>query len=165
MTVTAVTKDAENCAMTIVAEYPATPALVWQLWADPRRLERWWGPPTHPASVTEHDLTPGGVVRYFMTGPDGERYHGGWRVTGAEAPQRLEFEDFFADEAGTENTELPRVRTVVTIVDDGAGTTRMTIESRWPSPEAMAQVLEMGMEEGIKQALGQTDALLAELPA
>lgn len=165
MTVTAVAKDPQRCSMTIVAEYPHDADRVWQLWADPRRLERWWGPPTHPATVTDHDLTPGGVVRYFMTGPDGERYHGGWRVIGAEAPHRLEFEDYFADETGTESTDLPQTRTVVSIDELGPGTTRMTIESHFSSPEAMAQLLEMGMEEGIRQALGQTDALLAEQPA
>ena len=38
----------------------------------------------------------------------------------------------------------------------------MTIETHYPSTEAMAQVLEMGMEEGIQLALGQTDALVAQ---
>jgi uncharacterized protein YndB with AHSA1/START domain len=163
MTVTAVTKDPVRASMTIVAEYSATAARVWRLWADPRRLERWWGPPTHPATVTDHDLSPGGVVRYFMTGPDGERFHGGWRVIGVEEPSRLEFEDFFAGEDGAENPDLPVTRTVVSIEVD-AGVTRMTIESHFPTPEALAQVLEMGMEEGITQALGQTDAILAEQP-
>lgn len=162
MTVTAVTKNLEQATMTIVAEYPAAPARVWQLWADPRQLERWWGPPTYPATVTDHDLAPGGLVRYYMTGPDGERYHGGWRMINAEEPSRLEFEDFFADDEGDENPDLPRTRTVVSIDGQGSGETRMTIESFFLSPEAMAQVLEMGMEEGITQALGQTDAILAE---
>jgi len=162
MTVTIVTKDPERCSMTIVAEYSATAARVWQLWAKPQLLERWWGPPTHPATVTVHDLAAGAVVRYFMTGPDGERYHGGWRVISAEAPSRLVFEDFFADEDGAENADLPKTRIVVSIEDTGAGRTRMIIESHFPSSQAMAQVLEMGMEEGIQLALSQTDALLAE---
>ncbi len=164
MTVTAVTKDPERCSMTVVAEYPATAALVWQLWADWQQLERWWGPPAFPATVTAHDLAAGGVVRYYMTGPDEERYHGGWRIVCAEAPSTLEFEDFFADEDGAENADLPQTRTVVSIEDTGAGITRMVIESHFPSSEAMAQVLEMGMEEGFKQALSQTDALLAKQP-
>ena len=88
MTVTTVTKTVEQATMTIVAEYSAAPARVWQLWADPRQLERWWGPPTHPATVTDHDLAPGGLVRYHMTGPDGEQYHGGWRMINAVEPFR-----------------------------------------------------------------------------
>lgn len=164
MTVVDVRKDMDRNAMTIVAEYPATAARVWQLWADPRQLERWWGPPTYPATVTEHDLTSGGTVRYFMTGPEGDRHHGGWRVLRAEEPRSLTLEDFFADEHGAEVTELPGATMVVSIEETAPGTTRMTIESTWASAEAMATVLEMGMEEGIQQALGQIEALLAAQP-
>ena len=40
----------------------------------------------------------------------------------------------------------------------------MSIESDFPSAEAMEQVLAMGMEEGLTQAVGQIDAILAEGP-
>lgn len=163
MTVKAVRKDLDQSTMSIEAEFSEASDRVWELWADPRRLERWWGPPGYPATVTEHALVVGGAVRYFMTGPEGERYHGGWNVTNVDEPYRLEFEDFFTDEDGRENLELPRTRTVVSI-DDDSGTTRMRIESHFPSSEAMAQMLEMGMEEGIRMAVGQADAILAELP-
>lgn len=164
MTVTSLDKDLDAGTLTIVTEYPATVAQVWRLWSDPRRLERWWGPPSHPATVTDHDLSPGGVVRYFMTGPDGERYPGGWEIIEVDEPTHLVFEDYFANADGTENTDFPRSRTVVSIADH-ADMATMTIETKYPSPEAMTQALEMGMEEGIRRALGQTDALLAEEPA
>jgi len=38
----------------------------------------------------------------------------------------------------------------------------MSIESHFSSAEAMEQLLAMGMEEGMKQAVGQIDAILAE---
>ena len=38
----------------------------------------------------------------------------------------------------------------------------MSIESSFPNTEAMDQVLAMGMEEGLTQAVGQIDAILAE---
>ena len=50
----------------------------------------------------------------------------------------------------------------MTIEAIDAGRTRMSIESRFPSTEAMEQVLAMGMEEGLTQAVGQIDAILAE---
>jgi uncharacterized protein YndB with AHSA1/START domain len=71
LTVIRVDKDVDNLSLTLVAEFDAPIERVWQLWADPRRLERWWGPPAYPATVESHDLTPGGGVTYFMTGPDG----------------------------------------------------------------------------------------------
>ena len=52
----------------------------------------------------------------------------------------------------------------MTIEETGDGRTRMSIENRFPSTEAMEQLLAMGQEEGMKQALGQIDAILAEDP-
>ena len=72
MTVTAIRKDPAALTMTLTAEFDASPTRVWELWADPRQLERWWGPPTYPATVTAHDLAPGGRVEYHMTGPGGD---------------------------------------------------------------------------------------------
>lgn len=163
MTVTAITKDIDNCSLTIVSEYSAPADRVWQLWADPRLLERWWGPPTYPATVTEHNLEPGGVVSYYMTGPEGDRHYGGWQVLKVLPPELLELADYFADESGKRNPDLPQNHTTVRISGGGEGVTVMTIESRYPTQEALAQVLEMGMEEGIRLALGQTEALLEEL--
>ena len=73
MTVTAVRKDPDALTMTLDAEFEASPERVWQLWADPRQLERWWGPPTYPATFTAHDLAPGSRVEYHMTGPTGDQ--------------------------------------------------------------------------------------------
>ena len=56
------------------------------LWADPRQLERWWGPPTYPATFTTHDLAPGGRVEFHMIGPEGDQPHGYWEVPEADAP-------------------------------------------------------------------------------
>ena len=160
MTVTSVDKDPANRTMTIVSEFPAPVARVWQVWDDPRQLERWWGPPTYPATVVDHDLTPGGRVTYFMTGPEGDKHGGWWRVVAAEPPHRLEFEDGFADEAGNEDPSLPVTTTRVSLSEQ-AGGTRMEIVSTFPSTEAMEQMLAMGMEQGITEALGQIDAIVA----
>ncbi len=107
MTVTTVNKDPEGLTMALTAELDASVERAWQLWADPRQLERWWGPPSHPATFIDHDLTPGRRATYFMTGPDGEKYHGWWEILAVDAPRRLEVRDGFADENGTPNDEMP----------------------------------------------------------
>ena len=73
MTVTAVRKDPDQLTMTMEAEFDASPERIWQLWADPRQLERWWGPPTYPATFTKHDLATGSRIEYHMTGPEGDQ--------------------------------------------------------------------------------------------
>jgi len=162
MTVTAVRKDPVALTMTLTAEFDASPARVWELWADPRQLERWWGPPTYPATFTAHDLAPGSHVEYHMTGPSGDQPHGYWDIVEADPPRRLVFIDGFAHDDGTPNDEFPRATGLVTIEPLGSGRTRMSIESRFPSSAAMEQVLAMGMEEGLTLAVGQIDAILAE---
>ena len=160
MGLTDIQKDTERRTLTITAEYDAPVGRVWQLWADPRQLERWWGPPSYPATVVDHDLRPGGTVNYFMTGPEGDRPHGYWRVLVVDPPRHLEFEDGFADDAGAPNPELPTTTTVVTLDEQAEGRTRMAIRTSFPSLEAMEQMVAMGMVEGITEAIGQIDGIL-----
>jgi len=80
MTVTALRKNPETLTMTIDGEFEASAERVWQLWADPRQLERWWGPPSYPATFTRHDLAPGSRVEYHMTGPTGDQPRGYWDI-------------------------------------------------------------------------------------
>ena len=160
MSVTSVDKDFEGLTLTLVADFDAPPERVWELWSDPRRLERWWGPPTHPATFKEHDLSEGGDVTYYMTGPDGEQYHGWWKVTAVEPPRSLEFTDGFADDEGKPNPDLPTntVRMELIATDTG---TRMELRSLFADRDSMQQVMDMGAAEGLTQSIGQMDALLA----
>jgi uncharacterized protein YndB with AHSA1/START domain len=160
MTVTSVHKNPETMTMTITAEFDAPIGRVWQLWEDPRQLERWWGPPTYPATFFDHDLTPGGSVTYLMTGPEGDQPRGWWRVLAVEAPHHLEFEDGFADDAGNPNPDMPTMTIRVTIDEQPDSGTRMAVETTFPSVEVMDQMVAMGMEEGMTLAIGQIDELL-----
>ena len=162
MPVTDVQKDPDSLTMTVTAEFPASVERVWQLWEDPRQLERWWGPPTYPATVVDHDLSPGGKVSYYMTGPDGDQPKGWWRIVSVDAPHRLEFEDGFADEDWNPNPDMPTMTVRVDLREQRPDSTRMTLETLFQSTDAMEQILEMGAEEGMTQALNQIDELLAE---
>ena len=162
MTVTAVRKDPEALTLTLTAEFDASPQRVWQVWADPRQLERWWGPPTYPATFTEHDLRPGGHVAYHMTGPEGDQPKGWWDIVDTDPPRSLVFRDGFANDDGTPNPDLPATTVQVAIEGVDGGRSRMSIETLFPSAEAMEQLVAMGMVEGLTEAVGQIDAILAE---
>jgi uncharacterized protein YndB with AHSA1/START domain len=161
MTVISSTKNPEALSFILVAEFDADVKRVWQIWEDPRQLERWWGPPTWPATFSQYEFTPGGGASYYMTGPEGEKAGGWWRITDIQAPNRLEFDDGFADDEGAPVETMGITHAIVTLEDIG-GRTRMTVHSIFESEEQMNQMVEMGMEEGMKEAAGQIDALLAE---
>jgi uncharacterized protein YndB with AHSA1/START domain len=161
MTVISVEKDLENLAVDVVAEFKAPVDRVWQLWSDPRKLERWWGPPGYPATFEQHAFEPGGDVTYYMTSPEGEKYRGWWRINAVNPPTSLEFRDGFADSEGKPAEEMPVTTVQVTLSELPEGT-RMEMHSVYASREALDQVVEMGMLEGIRLAVGQMDELLAE---
>ncbi len=159
MTVLTSVTDPQALTLTVTAQFAAAPERVWTVLSDPRRLERWWGPPTWPATFVEHDFVPGGRASYYMTGPDGERAHGWWQFIAIDEPRSLEFEDGFSDGSGTPDLSMPVTHGLISL-EPADGGTRLTIVSRFRSTQALEQVLAMGMEEGMKQALGQVDGLL-----
>lgn len=161
MTVISTDKNFEALSLTLVAEFDAGAERVWQLFEDPRQLERWWGPPTYPATFHQHDFVPGGKANYYMTSPEGEKFHGWWEFTSIEAPRQLEFDDGFADNDGNPTGEYGISHATVTLEPMGERT-RMTILSRFESEEQLEQMVQMGMEEGLKEAVGQIDSILAE---
>lgn len=162
MTVTDVRKDLEALRLEVDAEFKATPERVWQLFADPRQLERWWGPPDYPATVTEHDLRVGGRVEYHMTGPEGETYPGYWVVQEVDPPHGLVFKDGFLGDDGKPDDDMPTTVTHIRISELGDGVTQLRLSSRVPDKAAMDALLEMGADEGLSSAMGQIDAILAE---
>ncbi|MHB8233678.1 MAG: SRPBCC family protein [Solirubrobacteraceae bacterium] len=161
MPVIDVNKDLDNLTMTITAEFDADAERVWELWSDPRQLERWWGPPSFPATFVEHDLTPGGRAAYFMTGPEGQKHHGWWQIEEIDPPKRLRIMDGFADDEGNPNEETSGRSSATVTITEADGLTTMSIESKFASREAMERMLEMGMEQGMVEAVGQIDGLVA----
>jgi uncharacterized protein YndB with AHSA1/START domain len=160
MSVISVDRDFDSLTLTLVADFDAPIERVWQLWADPRQLERWWGPPSHPATAERHDLTAGGDVTYFMTGPTGETSRGWWRVTSVDPPKSLEFTDGFADQDGTPVAGMATT-TVQVQLSERDGGTRMVLRSVFDSREHLEQVVDIGAPEVLRESVGQMDALLA----
>jgi len=164
MPITTVTSNADALTLTVVGDYPVPVRRLWDAYADPRQLERFWGPETWPATFTRHDMSAGGRSEYYMTGPDGSRARGWWRFLAVEPGRRFEVEDGFAHEDGRPNEALPTMRMVFTFEPTATGS-RMTGVTYFPSVEAMQQLVAMGMVEGLRSALGQLDGLLADLAA
>lgn len=159
MTVVRSEKDPDNLTLTIVAEFDAAPDVVWEVWEDPRKLERWWGPPTFPATFTRHDFIVGGQSRYHMTGPNGETPRGWWRIDAIDKPRRIDFLNGLAGDDGEPLPELPPMSGSVTFEGTESGT-RMTAVTNFTDAEQMHAMLERAMQEGMTQAVGQIDELL-----
>ena len=160
MPVVEIHKDTKALTMKVVAQFAAPVATVWAAYADPRKLERFWGPPEWPATFTRHDFAVGGRSEYYMTGPKGEKSAGYWEFVTIEEPKAFEVQDGFLGADGKADPKLPSMRMRFTFEPHDGGT-RMTTLTTFPSLEALEQLLNMGMEEGMTAAMGQIDAVLA----
>jgi len=160
MSITSLDTDPENLTLTLIADFNAPIDRVWELWSDPRKLEKWWGPPGYPATFEKHELVAGGEATYFMAGPEGAKHWGAWRVTAVDPPTSLEFTDAFADADGKPVTDMPTHEVTVRLMERDGGT-RMEMRSKFESREAMEKLVDTGMVEGLREAVGQMDALVA----
>jgi uncharacterized protein YndB with AHSA1/START domain len=160
MPVTDVTHDLDTRTLVITAEFAAPVERIWQVYADPRQLEQVFGPPTHPATFVDHDLSPGGRAHYYMTSPEGEKYYGWWKVTAVDEPRSFAFEDGFAADDSFAPVEHLPVSQNLYVFEPTDGGTRATFTATYASAEALEQVLEMGVVEGASSAIDQIDGLV-----
>ena len=154
MPITSVTQDPENLTLTIVADFPVSQERLWEAWADPRQLERFWGPPFAPSTFTHHDFTVGGRAEYFLTGPNGEKWSGSWKFTAVKPTESFEAVDGDGDDENGPASMAFAFETTPT-------GSRMTGVIRFASLEALEETAP-GMTEGLRAGMPQLDALLAE---
>ncbi len=162
MPITAVDRDPNALTLTITADFPVSRQRLWDAYADPRQLEKFWGPPGWPATFSRHDFTPGGFSHYYMTGPDGERSGGYWEFVAVDTPHSFEVKDGFALPDGSPNADMPSMRMVFTFSETDSGA-RMITTTYFNSADELEQLLAMGMLEGTKAAMGQIDDVLVDL--
>lgn len=155
------TTDYDELAIVVIADYTVPVGRVWEAFLDPRQIERFWGRPSHPAAFDRHDGTPGGRSGYVTTAPDGSRSRHCWEWTEVDAPHRFEVRDRAAAEDGTPDADDPGTRVVVEIDESPFGS-RLTMTTRFESSEQLEQLLFKGLNEGMRSAVAQIDAVVAE---
>lgn len=156
--------EPETLTITSTAEFEVPVQRLWDAYADPRQLERFWGPPGWPAQFTSFDHRVGGLVQYRMHGPDGEVSAGRWEFTEIDEPRGFAVLDAFADEVGEPVPGMPQMPMEFTFeeVEDGS---RVVCVAHLESKEAMDQVVEMGVVEGTRAAMSQIGGVLARSSA
>lgn len=162
MPITSIATDPEKLTLTVIADFRAPLARLWEAYSDPRQLEKFWGPKEWPATFLRHDMAAGGESHYVMTGPKGETSRGWWRFLTVEPQRLIEVEDGFSKPDGTRNTELPSMRMRFSFEATPTGS-RFVAVTQFESLETMERLVKMGMMEGMKSAMGQIDDVLADL--
>jgi uncharacterized protein YndB with AHSA1/START domain len=163
-----VTKDLENKTLIIEREFDAAKEKVWQAWATKDWFEKWWGPEGWETTAKEFNFAPGGRVHYGMKCVDkaqgewyGQTSWGVMAIDSVDAPHSFSYTDYFSDEAGKLNEEMPAL-TITNEFTEQDGTTTLVSRAVADSAEQIEQLIKMRMIEGFTSQLLKLDKLLAE---
>ncbi len=153
--------DAEALTLTTICEFAAPPEQVWQAWADPRKLERWWGPPGYPTVFTRHDFVVPGGTTFVMTLPGGEEFTLYWHYRVIEPMSRIVAVDGRSEAEGGGTDGLPGAADMeITFTPIETGT-RMQVVQRFGTAEGLEQQLTMATDEETRVYWGRIDDLVA----
>jgi uncharacterized protein YndB with AHSA1/START domain len=163
-----VTKDLENKTLTLERVFDGPKSKVWKAYADQEWFEAWWGPEGWETKAKEFDFKPGGRVHYDMRclDPEQKDWYGqsSWglmQIEAVDAPSSFTYTDYFSDETGKPNTEMPTQTVTVELVETD-GKTNMIIRAVSESADDIERLVKMGMVEGFSSQMNKLDALLAE---
>ena len=155
------TKDIERGVLTVERMFDATPEKVWEAHVKGEILGEWWAPKPWRAVTVSEDFREGGRWFYYMLGPEGEKNYCMVEYVVIDPEKSLTGYDYFCDEKGTRDENMPTMEWKAEFIPEGSGT-KLVSTITYPSGADLEKILSMGMEEGYTMALNQLEALLSK---
>lgn len=156
---------------TLVLErvFQAPRELVFKAFSEAEHLKHWWGPKGWTLPICKVDFRPGGTWHYCMKCEDknqgdfyGMESWGKALYRELSVPEQIIYTDWFSDADGNISQDLPSTEVTLDFIDLN-GTTKLINTGKYISPEALQQVMDMGMLEGISQTFNNLDDYLQSL--
>lgn len=124
-------------------------------------LMHWWGPQEWPLVHCDMDFRVGGSWHYAMREKaTGSESWGLMLYDEINAPEFIRYRDVFSDATRTINTDMPETASTLYFYAEG-DKTRVVSHSVYASEDMLKQVIEMGMEYGVKETWDQLDSYVS----
>jgi uncharacterized protein YndB with AHSA1/START domain len=130
---------------------------LWNAFADPDALAKWWGPHGWETTIKTFELQPQGIWLYGMKCVDenqgeffGQESWGKAVFEEIDEPEKIVYRDSFADANGNINNAMPTGTTTIEF-HEVDGKTRLVSRTKYEKAEELQAVTNMGMEEGFSQ--------------
>ena len=154
--------DKDKNTITVKREFAAKRQMVWDCYTKSELLDQWFAPKPLTTKTKFMDFSEGGHWLYAMVEPNGQEYWGRTDYQTIDAIDNYTALDGFCDNTGTLNPDLPRSTWNVSFTDVAKHTLVETVVS-YTSAEALQQVINMGLKEGLTSTLERLDELLLTL--
>jgi uncharacterized protein YndB with AHSA1/START domain len=154
--------DKENNTLTIVREFNAERQLVWDCYTKQELLNQWFAPKPFTTKTKSMNFKNGGHWHYAMIDPDGTEYWGYTEYYDVHPIDYYRTIDYFSNNEGTINKELPSANWKISFTDKNENTTVTTVVT-YSSLEDLETIINMGMKDGMISTLEKLDELLSKL--
>lgn len=154
--------DKQKNTISIKREFAAKRKLVWDCYTKSELLDRWFAPKPLTTKTKFMDFREGGHWHYAMVEPNGQEYWGRMDYQSIQPIDNYISLDGFCDGTGALNPAFPRSEWNVTFLDVATHTLVETVVS-YASAEALQQVINMGLKEGLTSTMERLDELLLTL--
>jgi uncharacterized protein YndB with AHSA1/START domain len=145
--------------VSVIREFAAELALVWDAFTKPEILDQWWAPRPWVSKTKYMDFKVGGRRFYAMVSPEGEERWSIQKYTSISPKTNFKLFNAFADK--DENPELPGSDWDLNFSErNGTTTVRVSIYNE--SLARMEKMIEMGFSEGFKMTLNKLEDLLTQ---
>lgn len=166
MSKTTFTVNDDQKTLVVKRTFGAPKSRVWDAYSKPELLVQWWGPNGWDTEIKTMEFKVGGHWHYCMRCVDkaqgdyfGMESWGKATYTAITPQDSIIYDDEFCNENAEPVPGMPVSHTTLVLTEE-AGSTHLVSTTSYDTPEALKQVLEMGMEEGFTQTLDRLETLV-----
>ncbi|MCU5745288.1 SRPBCC domain-containing protein [Staphylococcus sp. SQ8-PEA] len=139
--------------------FKASPEEIYRAYTNKDLFEQWFHPKGGTTKVYRYEVQEGGEGFFSIETPQGKSYTL-TRYKEIHRPTFLAYEDYFADERGKINKEVPGMYNTVRLNDIGQGVTELVATSELSSAEMVQQMIDMELEAGMDSTFDNLEELL-----
>ena len=163
MTDNQMTVEVRGMDMVMTRLFDAPKDTVFQAFTTSEDLKEWWGPKGWTLPVSRMEFKANGSWDYCMQSPTGEMSCGKSVYHDIQAPDSYSYTDYFTDEAGRINPDMPEMRISMDF-EELEGRTKVSSRTHFQSQDDLKKVMDMGAEQGMRETWDRLDDYLARRP-
>lgn len=152
-------QDQKSASIYLMKIFNTDVSPVWNHFSEASLLDQWWMPEPLMCETLNMNFIEDGSWNYAIVSPENKRQFAGVRYHEVNFHRSFDWTDFFTDEAGNIDQNLPSSNWLIGFTGIDAGT-KLTVNIHFPNAEEMEKTMKMDFENRVRTSLNQLEDLL-----